>query len=106
VPTPNLDRLAKGGVRYNQFHTTGICSPSRAALLTGRNHHNAGFGYRADLPESYPGYHAEISRATASIAEILKLNGYNSAMFGKTHNTAYGLSLEQHKAMEGINGRV
>lgn len=106
VPTPNLDRLAKGGVRYNQFHTTGICSPSRAALLTGRNHHNAGFGYCADLPEGYPGYHAEIPRETASIAEILKLNGYNSAMFGKTHNVTYGLSLEQHKAMEGINGRV
>lgn len=89
VPTPNLDRLAKGGVRYNQFHTTGICSPSRAALLTGRNHHNAGFGYLADLPEGYPGYHAETPRETASIAEILKLNGYNSAMFGKTHNITH-----------------
>jgi arylsulfatase A-like enzyme len=89
VPTPNLDRLAKRGVRYNQFHTTGICSPSRAALLTGRNHHAAGFGYLADLPDGYPGYHAEIPRETASIAEILKLNGYNTAMFGKTHNVTH-----------------
>lgn len=89
VPTPNLDRIARGGVRYNQFHTTGICSPSRAALLTGRNHHNAGFGYLADLPAGFPGYMAEIPRSTASIAEILKLNGYNTAMFGKTHNVRH-----------------
>jgi arylsulfatase A-like enzyme len=89
VPTPNLDRLAKGGLRYNRFHTTGICSPSRAALLTGRNHHHAGFGYLSDLPDGYPGYHAEIPRETASIAEILKLNGYNTAMFGKTHNVTH-----------------
>lgn len=89
VPTPNLDRLAEGGVRYNRFHTTGICSPTRAALLTGRNHHHAGFGYLADLPDGYPGYHAEIPRETASIAEILKLNGYNTAMFGKSHNVTH-----------------
>ncbi len=86
VPTPNLDRLAKGGVRFNRFHTTGICSPTRAALLTGRNHHHAEFGYLADLPDDHPGYHAEIPKKTASVAEILKLNGYNTAMFGKTHN--------------------
>ncbi len=89
VPTPNFDRIASGGVRYNQFHTTGICSPSRAALLTGRNHHNAGFGYLADLPVGFPGYMAEIPRSTASIAEILKQNGYNTAMFGKTHNVRH-----------------
>ncbi len=89
VPTPNLDRLAKGGVRYNRFHTTGICSPSRAALLTGRNHHHVGFGYLADLPDDHPGYHAEIPKETASVAEILKRNGYNTAMFGKTHNVKH-----------------
>jgi len=89
VPTPNLDRIAQTGVRYNQFHTTGICSPSRAALLTGRNHHNAGFGHLADLPAGFPGYTAQIPRSTASVAEILKLNGYSTAMFGKTHNVRH-----------------
>ncbi|WP_226631867.1 arylsulfatase [Novosphingobium profundi] len=89
VPTPNLDRIAQAGVRFNQFHTTGICSPSRAALLTGRNHHNVGFGHLADLPAGYPGYTAQIPRETAPLAEILKLNGYNTAMFGKTHNVRH-----------------
>ena len=89
VPTPNLDRIAQAGVRYNQFHTTGICSPSRAALLTGRNHHDVGFGHLADLPSGFPGYTAEIPRETAPLAEVLKLNGYNTAMFGKTHNVRH-----------------
>jgi arylsulfatase A-like enzyme len=89
VPTPNLDRLANGGIRFNRFHTTGICSPSRAALLTGRNHHHVGFGYLADLPDDHPGYHAEIPKATASIAALLTMNGYNTAMFGKTHNITH-----------------
>lgn len=86
VPTPNFDRLAAQGQRYNRFHTTGICSPSRAALLTGRNHHNAGVGYLSDLPAGYPGYGGKILPTTATIAQILKLNGYNTAMFGKHHN--------------------
>ncbi|MXO89966.1 arylsulfatase [Pontixanthobacter aquaemixtae] len=87
VPTPNFDRLARKGLRFNRFHTTGICSPSRAALLTGRNHHNAGVGYLADLPNGYPGYSGRIHRSTASIAQVLTLNGYSTAMFGKHHNT-------------------
>jgi arylsulfatase A-like enzyme len=86
VPTPNFDRLAAQGQRYNRFHTTGICSPSRAALLTGRNHHNAGVGYLSDLPVGFPGYGGKILPETATIAQILKLNGYNTAMFGKHHN--------------------
>ena len=86
VPTPNFDRLAARGQKYNRFHTTGICSPSRAALLTGRNHHNAGVGYLADLPVGYPGYGGKILPETATIAQILRLNGYNTAMFGKHHN--------------------
>ena len=86
VPTPNMDRLASMGVLYNRFHTTGVCSPSRAALLTGRNHHNAGVGYLSDLPNGYPGYGGKILRSTASIAQVLTLNGYNTAMFGKHHN--------------------
>ncbi|MDE2303383.1 MAG: arylsulfatase [Sphingomonadales bacterium] len=86
VPTPNFARLAAAGQRYNRFHTTAICSPSRAALLTGRNHHNAGVGYLSDLGAGYPGYGGRILPETATIAEILKLNGYNTAMFGKHHN--------------------
>lgn len=90
VPTPNMDRLAASGVRYNRFHTTGICSPSRAALLTGRNHHNVATGHLADLPMGFPGYTARIPRSAATIAEVLKLNGFNTAMFGKHHNVPPG----------------
>ncbi|AOR79872.1 arylsulfatase [Novosphingobium resinovorum] len=87
VPTPNIDRLAAQGQRYNRFHTTGICSPSRAALLTGRNHHNAGNGYLSEMSAGFPGYAGTISRETATIAQVLRLNGYSTAMFGKHHNT-------------------
>ena len=86
VVTPNMERLAAMGQRYNRFHTTGICSPSRAALLTGRNHHNAGVGYLSDLPAGFPGYGGKMLPDTATIAQVLKLNGYNTAMFGKHHN--------------------
>ncbi|MBV1690647.1 sulfatase-like hydrolase/transferase [Novosphingobium sp. G106] len=86
VPTPNFERLAAQGQRYNRFHTTGICSPSRAALLTGRNHHNAGVGWLSDVPSPFPGYGGKIGPETATIAQVLKLNGYNTAMFGKHHN--------------------
>lgn len=86
VPTPNLDRLAAQGQRYNRFHTTGICSPSRAALLTGRNHHGAGVGWLSDVPSPFPGYGGRILPETATIAEVLRHNGYSTAMFGKHHN--------------------
>ncbi len=86
VPTPNFDRLAREGQRYNRFHSTGICSPSRAALLTGRNHHNAGVGWLSDMPSPYPGYNSRIQPDTATVAQILRYNGYNTAMFGKHHN--------------------
>lgn len=86
VPTPNMERLAARGQRYNRFHTTGICSPSRAALLTGRNHHKAGVGYLSDLPAGFPGYGGRILPETATIAQVLRLNGYSTAMFGKHHN--------------------
>ncbi len=86
VPTPNFDRLAAQGQRYNRFNTTGICSPSRAALLTGRNHHAAGVGWLSDVPSPFPGYGGRILPETATIAQVLRLNGYNTAMFGKHHN--------------------
>jgi len=87
IPTPAMDRLAEQGLRYNTFHTTAICSPTRAALLTGRNHHQVANGTITELSTGYPGYHSEWPKKTASIAEILKDNGYNTAAFGKWHNT-------------------
>lgn len=86
IPTPNLDRLAAQGLRYNRFHTTGICSPTRAALLTGRNHHAVSAGIITDLATAQPGYWSQLPRSAATIAEVLRLSGYNTAMFGKHHN--------------------
>ncbi|WP_232476310.1 arylsulfatase [Flavisphingomonas formosensis] len=90
IPTPALDRLAERGLRYNRFHTTAMCSPTRAALLTGRNHHAVGTGMVTDTASGYPGYWSVIPRSAASIAEILRLNGYNTAFFGKHHNIPQG----------------
>ena len=87
VPTPNFDRLAASGLKYNEFHTTAICSPTRAALLTGRNHHQVGYGSLEDTALGFPGYSGVIPRSAATIGEILKDNGYNTAFFGKNHNT-------------------
>jgi arylsulfatase A-like enzyme len=86
VPTPAFEKLAARGQRYNRFHTTGICSPSRAALLTGRNHHGAGVGWLSDISSPFPGYGGRILPETATIAQTLRLNGYSTAMFGKHHN--------------------
>jgi arylsulfatase len=85
--TPQLDKLAADGVRYNDFNTTAICSPTRAALLTGRNHHQVGFGNLQDVAAGFPGYNTIWHKETASVAEILKDNGYSTAAFGKWHNT-------------------
>lgn len=87
VPAPNMEKLAQEGIRYNRFHTAGICSPTRAALLTGRNPHNAGFGLVAELATGYVGYVGAIPRSTATVAEVLRQHGYATAMFGKNHNT-------------------
>jgi len=87
IPTPALDRLAQEGVRYNRFHTTAICSPTRVALLTGRNHHQCATGTITELSTGYPGYHSIWPRSCASIAEVLKQNGYSTAAWGKWHNT-------------------
>lgn len=86
VPSPNLNRLAASGIRYNNFNTTAVCSATRAALLTGRNHHAVGAGTIVDLAAGYPGYSSVIPKSAASIAEVLRQNGYNTAMFGKHHN--------------------
>ena len=87
APTPALDELAKGGLRYNRFHVNSLCSPTRAALLSGRNDHEIGFGTVIEGAQGYPGYNSIWPRSAASIAEILKLNGYSTAAFGKWHNT-------------------
>ena len=87
VNTPTLQRLADEGLRYNRFHTTALCSPSRAALLTGRNHHSAHTGTIMELATGFPGYDGVIPKETATVAEILRQRGYNTAAFGKWHNT-------------------
>jgi arylsulfatase A-like enzyme len=87
IPTPSLDRIAKAGLRYTQFHSTALCSPTRAALITGRNHHSVGFGVIGELSSGYPGYDSIIGPESATVAEILKENGYATSWFGKNHNT-------------------
>jgi len=87
VQTPALDKLAAAGLRYNRFHTTAICGPSRAALITGRNHHNCGSGFLAEWATGFPSYNCMIPQSTATMGRILKDNGYNTSWFGKNHNT-------------------
>lgn len=87
IPTPNLDKLADNGLMYNRFHTTAVCAPTRAALLTGRNHHEAGSGFLVEWATGFPSYNCLIPKSTATIGEILKGNGYPTAWFGKNHNT-------------------
>jgi arylsulfatase len=87
IPTPALDRIAKMGLRYTQFHSTALCSPTRAALICGRNHHSVGFGVVTEVSTGYPGYDSVIGPENATIGEILKENGYATSWFGKEHNT-------------------
>lgn len=87
VATPTLDRLAKSGISYNAFHTTAMCSPTRASLLTGRNHHKVGAGQIAEFASDWDGYVGKIPKTTATFARVLNEYGYNTAAFGKWHNT-------------------
>ncbi|WP_222560072.1 arylsulfatase [Caenibius sp. WL] len=96
IPTPNLDRLAARGLIYNRFHTTAMCSPTRASLLTGRNHHAVGNGIVANLTTGFPGYNNLLPKSAATVAEVLRQNGYNTAMFGKHHNAP-----EDHVSAQG-----
>ncbi|HNV30063.1 MAG TPA: arylsulfatase [Cyclobacteriaceae bacterium] len=84
--TPTLQRLADNGLKYNRFHTTAVCSPTRAALLTGKNSHQAHSGVVTEMANGFPGYHSLIGKENATVAEILKQNGYNTAWIGKNHN--------------------
>ena len=85
IDPPSLQQLANEGLRYNRFHTTAICSPTRAALLTGRNPHAVGVGAVLNTPSAYPGYNGLLPKSAATIAEILRQNGYGTAAFGKWH---------------------
>ncbi|CAJ0887930.1 arylsulfatase [freshwater sediment metagenome] len=87
IPTPSLDRIAQNGLRYTNFNSTALCSPTRAALITGRNHHSVGFGVVAEQATGYPGYDSVIPDTKATIGRILKENGYRTSWFGKDHNT-------------------
>lgn len=87
IPTPTMDRLAAEGLRYNRVFSTALCSPTRAALITGRNHHTAGFGVISEQATGFPGYNSIIPRDQATIGRILRDNGYATSWFGKNHNT-------------------
>jgi arylsulfatase len=87
IPTPAMDRVAKAGLRYNNIHSTALCSPTRAALITGRNHHSAGFGVVSEQSTGFPGYNSIIAKDKATIGRILLDNGYATSWFGKDHNT-------------------
>ena len=87
IHMPTMDRLVKSGISYNAFHTTAMCSPTRACLLTGRNHHRVGAGQIAELASDWDGYVGKIPKSTATFAQVLSYYGYNTAAFGKWHNT-------------------
>ena len=87
IPTPSLDRIAANGLSYTNFHSTALCSPTRAALITGRNHHSVGFGVVSEAASGYPGYDSVISKDSSTIGRILLQNGYRTSWFGKDHNT-------------------
>lgn len=86
IETPNFQRLADSGLRYNMFHTTALCSPTRAALITGRNHHSNASGVITEFATGYPGYNSLVPDSSGSVGSVLKENGYNTAWFGKMHN--------------------
>ena len=87
IPTPTMDRIAAAGLRYTNFHSTSLCSPSRAAIITGRNHHSEGYGVVGEIATGFPGYDSIIPIDKGTIGTILKENGYATAWFGKDHNT-------------------
>jgi arylsulfatase A-like enzyme len=86
IPTPTMERVANTGLRFNTFHTTALCSPTRAALLTGRNHHSVATGGIMEIGTGFPGYNTLIPQTKRGLGDILKLSGYNTAWFGKNHN--------------------
>jgi arylsulfatase len=104
VPTPAMDRIAKSGLRYTNFHSTSLCSPSRAALITGRNHHVAGFGVVGEIATGFPGYDSIIRKENGTVGTILKENGYATSWFGKNHNTPFYQSTQAGPFDQWPNG--
>ncbi|HYX53051.1 MAG TPA: arylsulfatase, partial [Candidatus Limnocylindrales bacterium] len=104
VPTPAMDRLARTGLRYTNFHSTSLSSPSRAALITGRNHHVSGFGVVGEIATGFPGYDSVIRKENGTIGEILKQNGYATSWFGKDHNTPFYQSTQAGPFEQWPNG--
>ena len=86
IQTPNFQRLADAGLRYNMYHTTALCSPTRAALITGRNHHSVASGNITEFATGYPGYHSLVPKSAGSVGQVLRENGFNTSWFGKMHN--------------------
>ena len=87
IDTPHIDGLAAGGAPFNRFHVTSLCSPTRAAFFTGRNHHAVGMGFLADIPMAYPGYTARLPRSAAALPRLLRDAGYSTMAVGKWHLT-------------------
>jgi len=86
IQTPTFDRLAASGLRYNNFHTTALCSPTRAALIAGRNHHTCASGVITEMATGYPGYNSLVPKSCASVGRVLRGNAYSTSWFGKMHN--------------------
>jgi arylsulfatase len=102
IPTPTLDRIANNGLKYTRFHTTALCSPTRAALLTGRNHHSVGSGVIGEAGTGFPGYSGIIPSSAATFAEIIREYGYANAWFGKNHSVPdweTSLVVRQHQKL-------
>ena len=87
INTPTMDRIVGEGIAYNRFHTTALCSPTRASLLTGRNHHWVGFGIITEFANDWEGYYGRIPKSSALVADVLKDYGYATGAWGKWHNT-------------------
>ncbi|MGY3618392.1 hypothetical protein ACVJGD_004588 [Bradyrhizobium sp. USDA 10063] len=104
IPTPTMDRIANEGLRYNRMFSTALCSPTRAALITGRNHHSAGFGVISEQSTGFPGYNSIIDRDKATIGRILLDNGYSTSWFGKDH-THPGVHSQPGRALRPMADR-
>ncbi len=106
IHMPTVERLANQGLRYNQFHTTALCSPTRAALLTGRNHHMNNMGSITETATAFPGKTGQRPNSVAPLAEMLRLNGYSTAAFGKSHETPPGRSALRARPIAGRPARA
>ena len=102
ISTPTLDRLAQNGLRYTQFHTTAVCSPTRAAVLTGRNHHSVHTGTIMETATGFPGYDSLMGKDTATVAEIPKQQGWNTSWFGKRERRVHRVSPGERQSFFSI----